>query len=80
MFGALLRAAPQALFMALIAAVLSRILAPLVSFNLNGPATQSDLLINTLTTVSGNSLLIGILALLVTLVARAVVEAQLGAG
>lgn len=80
MFGALLRAAPQALFMALLAAVAARVVAPLVDTMTAGGAQQSDLIVGTLSAASDNMLLVGLVALLVTLVARATIEAQLGGG
>jgi hypothetical protein len=78
MFGALLRAAPQALFVALLAAVGSRVATPLIDSMTAGSAQQSDLIVGTLTAATDNFLLVGILALLITLVARATIEAQLG--
>jgi hypothetical protein len=79
MFGALLRAAPTALLAALIAAILQRVLNPLLDVMLGGPtASQSDPLIKGLITVGNNSLLIGILSILLALIARAVVEKRVG--
>jgi hypothetical protein len=80
MFGALLRAAPQALFIALLAAITSRVLDPFLSFIAAGPAETDDLLYSGLESASENFLLVGLLALLVTLVARAVIEARVGGG
>lgn len=79
MFGAILRAAPQALFIALLASVSARITEPLIDFTLdNSPAAKSDMLVSGLQSATDNYLLVGIAALLLALVARAVVEARVG--
>jgi len=77
MFGALLRAAPEALFIALFAAIVARVVDPLKQAALDGPATQSDTLIVTLSAATENFILVGLLALLLTLIARATIESQL---
>jgi hypothetical protein len=79
MFGVLIRAGPQALFMALLGAILARILSPLIGFMTAGPATEDDLLINALTAVSENYILMGVLALVITILATAVLESRAGA-
>jgi len=78
MFGALLRAAPQALFVALLGAVTARIMEPLLAVMVGGSATQNDMLVSGLQSATDNFVLIGVLALLVTLLARAVLEARAG--
>jgi hypothetical protein len=78
MFGFLLRAAPQALFVALLGAVASKVLQPIIDVSLAGPATEQDLLISSLVAVTDNFVLAGLLGLLLTLIARAVIEARLG--
>lgn len=80
MFGAVLRAAPQALFLALLAALAARITQPLFDFMAAGPATSNDLLLGSLQAATDNMLLIGVLALLLRLIAAAVVEARIGGG
>jgi hypothetical protein len=80
MFGAVLRAAPQALFVALLAAVGARVTQPLFDFMAAGPAESDDLLLGSLQAASDNILLVAILALVLTLIARAVVEARIGGG
>lgn len=79
MFGALVRAAPSALFMALLAAVLSKVLSPMIDVMTaaDGVTEQSNLVAG-LISVSNNALLVGLLALLLTLIARATVEKSLG--
>lgn len=76
MFGALIRAAPQLLIIPLIAAALAKILGPMVTFMTDGPATSSDMLITLLNGASNNFVLIGVLALLMVLIARAITEAR----
>jgi hypothetical protein len=80
MFGALLRAAPQLLGIPLLAAALAKVVGPMVTFATNGPATQSDMLIVLMTGISDNFVLVGVLALFLTLLARAVIEARTPAG
>jgi hypothetical protein len=80
MFGAVLRAAPQALFMALLAAVAARVTDPLFDFMASGPAQSDDLLLGSLQAATDNILLVGVLALILTLLARAVIEARIGGG
>lgn len=79
MFGVILRAAPQALLFALLAGVLARIVGPLLDFTLQSPnANQSDLLIAGLQAASDNFLLVGLISLAVVIIARAVLESQIG--
>lgn len=79
MYGELLRAAPGALFAALLAAVLSYVLDPILDLMLaSDEASASDPLITGLQAVEGNALLAGVIAILLTLIARATVERQLG--
>lgn len=78
MFGAILRAAPQALFIALLGAVLARVTDPLIDQMVAGGAEEGDLLLKTAQAGTENAVLVGILALLVVLIARAVIEAQMG--
>jgi len=80
MFGAVIRAAAQALFVALLAAVATRVLSPLFDFMAAGPAQSDDLLLGSLQAASDNLLLVALLALVLTLLARAVVEARVGGG
>jgi Mg/Co/Ni transporter MgtE len=77
MLGAIARAAPGALFAAVIAAVLSRALGPLLDIMLEADAaTESEPLISGLQAASNNFLLVGIIGLLLTLIGRAIVEAR----
>jgi hypothetical protein len=76
MFGALLRAAPDALFVALIGAFLAKVTGPFIGVMTSGSIQQSNQLVGWLSSVSDNAVLIGILGLVLTLLARAVVEAQ----
>jgi len=79
MYGVLLRAGPQALFISLMAALFARVLNPLVDVMLvDGPAQQDDMLINALTAASDNFVLIGIIALVITILGTAVIEADQG--
>lgn len=79
MFGAFARAAPQALFIALLAAILARVLDPILEFTLDSPnATQNDMIIAGLQAASDNFLLVGLIALAVALLARATIEASIG--
>jgi hypothetical protein len=78
MFGVLLRAAPQALFIALLAAVMAEVTNPLVDQMTAGGAEQSDLLVVAVQSGTENAVLVGIVGLVVTLVARATIEARLG--
>jgi len=80
MFGALLRAAPQLLGIPLLAAALAKVVGPIVTFATDGPATQNDMLIVLLTGISDNFVLVGVLGLLLTLVATAVIEARTPTG
>jgi len=80
MLGAFARAAPQALFAAVIAAFLSRVMSYIMPIILDSPdASESDPLVSGLMAVSSsdNFLLVGLLALLLTLLGRAMVEAKL---
>lgn len=76
MFGALVRAAPQLLIFPLLAAALAKVMGPLVTFMTDGPATTGDMLIVMLNGASNNFVLIGVLALFLGLLARAISEAQ----
>lgn len=78
MYGFILRAAPQALFIGVLAAVLSAIVDPLLTFMTDGPATSNDLLVSSLTAVTDNFVLVGIAALALTFIGRAVIEGKLG--
>lgn len=79
MYGVILRAAPQALFIALLAAVLSRILDPILEFTLESPnAAESDLLISGLQAASENFILVGLISLALVIIARAVLESEIG--
>lgn len=79
MFGAILRAAPQALFIALLSAVFARVLSPIIDFILQSPnADQNDLLISGLQAASDNFILVGLVALALVLLTRAVLESQIG--
>jgi len=79
MYGVLLRAGPQALFISLMSALFARVLDPLVDVMLvDGPAQQDDMLINALTAASDNFVLIGIIALVITILGTAVIEADQG--
>lgn len=79
MYGVILRAAPQALFIALLAAVLSRVLDPILEFILASPnAEESDLLISGLQAASENFILVGLIALALVIIARAVLESEIG--
>ena len=80
MFGAIVRAAPQALFVALLGAVTARVANPLIAQAAAGSATKQDTLLAGLVTLTDNFVLVGILALLLTLLARAVLEAQVAGG
>lgn len=77
MYGVLVRAAPQAVFVALVSAAGSRVLQPLVDLMLQEGA-KDDLLISGLQTASDNFVLVGILALLLTILAAAVIESRGG--
>lgn len=66
--------------MALLAAVAARVTDPLFDFMLDGPAKSNDLLLGSLQAATDNILLVGVLALVLTLLARAVVEARVGGG
>lgn len=80
MLGAFARAAPQALFIAVLAAMTARIMDPLTTFILDSnSASKSDPLVNLLQTASDppNFLLVGVLGLILTLIGRAMVEARL---
>jgi hypothetical protein len=77
MYGAVIRAGGEALFVALLAAVLSFALEPFITF-LGDYADQSDLLYSGLVAVSNNALFAALLGILIWLIARAVVEAQTG--
>lgn len=78
MFGAILRAAPQALFIALLGAVLARVTDPLIDQMVAGGAEDGDLLLTAAQAGSDHAVLVGIVALLLTLIARATIEAQMG--
>ena len=78
MFGFIVRAAPQALLFGLLAAALSAVVDPMVDFMTDGPATQSDLLVSALTATTDNFVLVGLAALLLTFIGRAVLEARVG--
>jgi len=80
MFGVLVRAAIQGVFVALIASVLSRAMDPIVQIMLDGPATQNDFLINSLETASTVrvAVLLGMVALLLKIVTAAIVESRGG--
>lgn len=80
MYGFILRAAPQALFVALLGAITAKVVGLLAEVMTDGPGTQSDLLINGLLAVSDHYILVGIAALVVTWVGRAVLEARVGRG
>lgn len=78
MFGALLRAAPQSLAFALLAALTAWVVGPMVDVMLGAEsAATDDLLIWGLQTATDQFLLVGLFALVASLVARATVE---GAG
>ena len=79
MFGGILRAAPDALFVTLIAAITSYVLAPLYSFAVaSDGASETDILLWGLRTASANFLLVGLFAGLLTLLARANLESGPG--
>jgi len=80
MFGVLVRAAIQGVFVALIASVLSRAMDPIVQIMLDGPATQNDFLISSLETASTVrvAVLLGMVALLLKIVTAAIVESRGG--
>jgi len=80
MFGVLVRAAIQGVFVALIASVLSRAMDPILQIMLDGPATQNDFLINSLETASTVrvAVLLGMVALLLKIVTAAIVESRGG--
>lgn len=80
MYGFILRAAPQALFVALLGAITAKVVGLLAETMLAGPATESDLLVSGLTAVSDHYILVGIAALIVTWIGRAVLEARAGRG
>lgn len=80
MLGAFARAAPQALFIAVLAAITARATEPMTNYALNSTsASQSDPLISGLSAASDppNFLLVGVIALVLTLIGRAMVEAEL---
>lgn len=78
MFGALLRAAPQALLIALLTAVFARVVNPLIDVMTDGPASSNDMLVSGLNSATSNFILVGLAALVLALIARAVLEARLG--
>lgn len=79
MFGTIVRAAPQALFIAFLSAILARVLGPIMDFIMaSESANQDDLLISGLTAASDNFIIVGLIALGVVLLARAILEAQIG--
>lgn len=80
MFGVIIRAAPQALFIALLSAVLARVLDPIIEFTLESPnADENDLLISGLQAAGDNFILVGLIALALVILTRAVIESQVGA-
>jgi len=80
MFGILVRSAAEALFVALLSWVLGQVPAPLVTLMQDGAANQDDLLIQALNGAGEHFVLIGILALFVSIIARAVIEGKAGTG
>lgn len=79
MFGWLLRAAPQILFLAFLAALLGYILEPLLGFITDGGAHTSSPLVEAIGAVQSNLIIVGIVGLILAGIARAVVEARMGA-
>lgn len=77
MFGALLRGTLGAAFIVLIGAIAGRILPPLLDVMLVS-GRKDDLLISTLTIVEDNLVFVGLIAVLVAILARAVIESQAG--
>jgi len=77
MFGILVRSAAEALFITLLAWVLGQVVNPLLE-TIAVEAAEDDLLYQTLTAAGENFILVGILALFVSLIARAIVEGRAG--
>jgi len=78
MFGILARSAAEALFVTLLAWVLGKVVAPMVTLMTDGAATKDDLLIQTLQGVGDNFVFVGIVALFLSIIARAIVEGRAG--
>jgi len=78
MYGVLLRAGPQALMISLMGTITTVVLSNLTEVMLAGPATQDNMLIKAFTGVHENFVLIGIIALALTVLATATVEAGQG--
>lgn len=79
MYGTLIRAGLEALFIALLGAVFVAVMSPLLSA-MYPAANEDDLLINALTAAQENFILIGIIAILVTVIATAILEGSIGGG
>jgi hypothetical protein len=77
MFGVTIRTAFAAAAMPVVASVLGRVLEELIP--LFGSSHQNSMLANAFTAVSDHALLIGLLAALITLLAKAVTESQVRA-
>lgn len=80
MLGLIARTAPEALLVALISAAFARIMAPIKNVILASPnATANTTFVRGLDAASSstNFLLVGIVAFLLTILGRAMVEAQL---
>jgi len=79
MYGVLFRAGPEALFVGVLGAVFARALGPLVDVMMV-EANQDDVLISALTAASDNFILVGIIAIMLTVLATAVLEGSVGGG
>lgn len=77
MYGVLIRAGPGALMIALMGALAARILEPLLDMMLV-EASQDDMLIKSVTAISENFILVGLIGLGITIVGAAVLEAKTG--
>lgn len=81
MFGRIISQAPQMLYIVLLAAFLGTAMNHMLPVMLNGAATESDPLYAGIEAAVGtpeNFALVGIIALVVAFLARAVVEGNLG--